>query len=291
MSVTFQFPMSDAPCEKTEEITVVARCRGKWLLLLRAGALGLLRGAVSMDPDVEIPAWIGEVFCAEAQSLTFIEEYECEGVRGALYLADLPDACELPESVHAVLLLPAEVREEDRMLFSRVQYRLNLRTSAQELWDVLDGDRRPTGRTHPRGIPLPEGEYHTVVLILLQNAKGEYLITRRAPNKGFPNMWEFTGGSALAGDDSRSAAVREVLEETGIVLDPAKGRLLSTERRNDCFMDLWHFDCDFDLSAVTLQEGETTTARAATREEIVQMERDGEFIPFTWELKNYMGNN
>ncbi|MBR5797799.1 MAG: NUDIX domain-containing protein, partial [Clostridia bacterium] len=76
----------------------------------------------------------------------------------------------------------------------------------------MDENRRPTGRTHLRGVPLPTGDYHLVVLVLLQNDQGECLITRRAPNKGYPNMWEFTGGSALAGDDSLHAALREAKE-------------------------------------------------------------------------------
>ena len=37
--------------------------------------------------------------------------------------------------------------------------------------------------------------------------------------------WETTGGSALAGDDSLTAALRETKEELGIDLDPQKGVL------------------------------------------------------------------
>ena len=206
---------------------------------------------------------------------------------GMLFLARVRARGELPKDseigeVMATHLLPQELTYPDIQpkLFSRVQYRLNISTSARELWDVLDGHRQPTGRTHPRGVPLPEGDYHLVVLVLLQNDKGEFLITRRAPNKGYPNMWEFTGGSALAGDDSLYAALREMREETGIELDPACGRVVATEQWSDSFCDIWLFRQNFDPSAVVLQEGETTAAMAASREQILQMEREGEFIPF-----------
>ncbi len=211
---------------------------------------------------------------------------------GMLFLARVKTRGELPANseireVKAVHLLPQALTYPDiqRRLFARVQYRLNINTNARELWDVLDAHRQPTGRTHPRGVPLPQGDYHLVVLVLLQNDMGEFLITRRAPNKGYPNMWEFTGGSALAGDDSLHAALREMREETGIALDPTCGRVVASERWSDSFCDIWLFRQNFDPSTVVLQEGETTAAKCASREQILAMDREGEFIPFTPALK------
>jgi 8-oxo-dGTP pyrophosphatase MutT (NUDIX family) len=223
-----------------------------------------------------------------------------DGVKsyGVLYLARvrardvLPKNSEMRE-VKAVHLLPQELTYSDIQpkLFARVQYRLNINTNAKELWDVLDENRRLAGRKHPRGVPLPEGDYHLVVLVLLQNDNGEILITRRAPNKGYPNMWEVTGGSALAGDDSLHAALREMREETGIELDPACGHIVATEQWADSFCDIWLFRQPFDVFSLTLQEGETTAAMAASREEIMRMEREGEFVPFTPALRSLIEQN
>ena len=211
---------------------------------------------------------------------------------GMLFLARVKTRGTLPQNsemaeVKATHLLPRELTYPDIQpkLFSRVQYRLNIKTGAQELWDVMDEHRQPKGYTHPRGVPLPEGDYHLIVLVLVQNDRGDVLITRRAPNKGYPNMWEVTGGSALAGDDSLQAALREAKEETGIALDPACGRIVATEQWSDSFCDIWLFRQNFDVSAVTLQEGETTAAMAAPIEQILQMERAGEFVPFTPALR------
>jgi 8-oxo-dGTP diphosphatase len=229
--------------------------------------------------------------------LTPVEVYSVtreDGVTsyGMLFLARVKARGELPvnsemQKVKAVHLLPQELTYPDIQpkLFSRAQYRLNINANAQEKWDVLDEHRQPTGRTHPRGVPLPQGDYHLVVLVLLQNDNGELLITRRAPTKGYPNMWEVTGGSALAGDDSLHAALREMREETGIELDPACGRVVASEQWSDSFCDVWLFRQNFDPSTVILQEGETTAAMAASREQILQMEREGEFIPFRPALK------
>jgi 8-oxo-dGTP pyrophosphatase MutT (NUDIX family) len=229
--------------------------------------------------------------------LTPVEVYSVtreDGVTsyGMLFLARVKVRGELPansemQKVKAVHLLPQELTYPDIQseLFSRAQYRLNINANAHEKWDVLDEHRQLTGRQHPRGVPLPEGDYHLVVLVLLQNDKGELLITRRAPTKGYPNMWEVTGGSALAGDDSLHAALREMREETGIELDPVAGRVVATEKWSDSFCDVWLFRQNFDPSAVILQEGETTAAMAASREQILQMEREGKFVPFTPALR------
>ena len=90
-----------------------------------------------------------------------------------------------------------------------------------ELWDLYDRDRTPTGEVHQRGKPVPAGRYHLVVHVVIFNSRGEMLIQQRQPFKeGWPNLWDVTvGGSAVAGDTSRTAAQRETLEELGLVID------------------------------------------------------------------------
>ncbi|MBP3701418.1 MAG: NUDIX domain-containing protein [Lachnospiraceae bacterium] len=167
-------------------------------------------------------------------------------------------------------------------LHLQIQLWINFQSHAGELWDVYDEERNLTGRTHRRGDPLKPGERHLVVHIWLRNAEGKFLLTKRAPTKGYPNMWECTGGSALAGDDSLTAAIREVQEETGLTVLPEHGRCLYTYPIRNNFTDVWLFSTTADLSEVVLQEGETTDAMYATREEIMQMYRDGILVPFPY---------
>ena len=83
-----------------------------------------------------------------------------------------------------------------------------------ELWDLYDNDRRPLGRTHQRGLPVPPGAYHLAVIVVILNPKGEVLLTRRAPEKdACPGWWENTGGSVLAG----VAAVAAELAPTAMI--------------------------------------------------------------------------
>jgi len=152
-----------------------------------------------------------------------------------------------------------------------------------ELWDILDKNGNVTGRVHERGKPMVEGEYHLEVSVWIQNDNGEYLISQRSPNKTFPNMWECTGGNAVAGDDSLTAALREVKEELGVILEPRNGRII--QHRLPCssvgcngLIDVWLFLHNADISTVFLAPDETCDAMWASRDEINRMIDDGTFI-------------
>lgn len=138
-----------------------------------------------------------------------------------------------------------------------------------ELWDLFDSRRRPLGRTHPRGTPCPPGEYHLVVSIWTVDSKGNILLTLRDPAKeSYPNTWENTGGSALAGETSRKAAVRELMEETGIEASEDSLILLGMQMARDTFVDHYMLRRDISVLEVRLQPGETADARWVTLDEL-----------------------
>ena len=206
---------------------------------------------------------------------------------GMLYFAQIHILGSLPaeyEMAEILLsdLLPEQLTYPDIQpeLFLRVQGWLNIQSNTGELWDVYDKNRNRTGKLHRRGDCLQPGEYHLVIHVWMMNSKGEFLLTKRAPNKGFPNMWESTGGSALAGDDSLTAALREVREETGLVLNPDKGVRLLSDRQEEYFRDVWLFRQDFDLKDVLLQPGETTDKQYANADRIGELLSAGEFVPY-----------
>ena len=99
-----------------------------------------------------------------------------------------------------------------------------------ELFDLYDDERKFTGETIERGKPLPKNRYHLVIHICIFNSEGKMLIQQRQPfKKGFPDKWDVTvGGSAVAGENSRQAASRELLEELGIRHDFSHDRPMLT---------------------------------------------------------------
>lgn len=151
-----------------------------------------------------------------------------------------------------------------------------------ELWDLYDRDRIRTGETHVRGMEVPEGRYHMVVHVVIFNTRGEMLIQQRQPFKeGWPNLWDVTvGGSAVAGDSSRTAAEREVMEEIGLALDLSGERPKLTTHFSCGFDDIYTVVKDVDLMALRLQESEVQAVRWADEAEILRMIADGRFIPY-----------
>ena len=198
-------------------------------------------------------------------------------------LGSIPDSSEIAE-IEMFDVMPKELTypQIQPALYSYIQGWLNTQSNADELWDVYDSERRLTGRLHRRGDDLPEGDYHLVVHVWMKNSRGEYLITKRSPNKGYPNMWETTGGSALAGDDSLTAALREVHEETGLTLDPSRGKRIFELITRDTFVDVWLFFQDFSLDDIVLQEGETCGARYADSDELRALSERGELVPYRY---------
>ena len=152
-----------------------------------------------------------------------------------------------------------------------------------ELWDILDENGNATGRLHERGKPMSNGEYHLEVNVWIENDNGEYLISQRSKNKTFPNMWECTGGSAVAGDDSLTTALKEVKEELGIILEPLNGRLIHHRLPCDTvgchgLIDVWLFRQNVDISTITLDPDEVSNAMWESRDEINRMIDEGTFI-------------
>ena len=83
--------------------------------------------------------------------------------------------------------------------------------------DVYDENRNLTGKVHRRGTHWEEGEYGLVACVWVYDGYGHVLLTRRAKGKSYAGTWENSGGAVKAGEDSLSAIVRELREETGAV--------------------------------------------------------------------------
>lgn len=156
-----------------------------------------------------------------------------------------------------------------------------------EKWDLYTKYREKTGGEHIRGNGrLPDGYYHLVVHVWIQNSKGEYLISQRAANRPtYPLMWECVGGSVIKGEDSITGAIREVKEEVGIELSPDQGKLLFTKIRGemkkrtfDDIVDVWLFRYDGELMLEEATTDEVADCKWMTKKEIRELYDRGEFV-------------
>ena len=149
-----------------------------------------------------------------------------------------------------------------------------------ELWDILDENAKPTGRLIDRRDRLGKGEYHLVVHIWVDNGHGLYLIQRRSTRLGFcPGMWAPSGGSAITGETSLQAAMRELSEEMGITAPAESFRLVGRQRRNHAFRDLWQITVSC-CTQTHCQPEEVECAAWRSRCDIMSMVERGEFINY-----------
>lgn len=147
-----------------------------------------------------------------------------------------------------------------------------------EHWDLFDRNGTPLGRTIQRGDRLHVGEYHKVVHIWVVNSVDRVLIQRRSKHRMLmPNVWAVTSGSVIAGEDSLTAARRELSEELGIHLPETEFELLGRLVRRSSLCDVWLVRRDIAVPDMCLQHEEVSQARWVTVNQLTEMLRCRQF--------------
>ncbi|MBO5909397.1 MAG: NUDIX domain-containing protein, partial [Clostridia bacterium] len=139
-----------------------------------------------------------------------------------------------------------------------------------EIWDIMNEEGKVTGRTAVRGkTTLRPGEYHLVVHIWVVSSYGNLLIQRRSEKRRLmPGEWAATGGSAVSGESSLSAAARELREELGIGAIKGILKLAGRLKRRNSLLDVWFIRCDADISRLRLQKSEVAEVKWVTPGEL-----------------------
>ncbi len=143
-----------------------------------------------------------------------------------------------------------------------------------ELIDIYNQDKQPTGKQVDREKNrLQPGEYMLYALALIQNDKGQFLLTQRSRDKKWAaGWWEVPGGAAKAGENSFTAMRREVWEETGIDLQTPDDKPIYSYRNDDpetgdyYFCDIYLCRQNFGASDIRLQNKETIDYQIASLE-------------------------
>ena len=149
-----------------------------------------------------------------------------------------------------------------------------------EYRDIYNEKKERTGKIIAKDTPRLPGERILCVGCWVVNHAHEIFITKRSPTKRFaPNLWENTGGHAMAGEDGPTAILRELKEETGILASLADLIFLSERMESAIFTEDYVIVKDFPLEDVVLQEGETCDAMWVSIEKWESMLKSGEIAP------------
>lgn len=130
----------------------------------------------------------------------------------------------------------------------------------EELLDVLDDNGIKTGIILLRSEVHKKGLWHRIIVVAIINEKNEILIQQRSHNKDKnPDMWDISvTGHLSAGQDSLTAATREISEEVSVSLgysvEVKDFRFMFSFRKEEKVSDN-HLDRQFYDFFILRQEG------------------------------------
>ena len=146
-----------------------------------------------------------------------------------------------------------------------------------ELRDLYDENKNLTGETIYKGEEIPDGKFLLVVVVWMQNDKGELLMQQRSFNKETaPGKWATTGGHPKAGENSVEGIVTEIKEEIGITVNKEDLKLISTIEQEQNIVDIYYMKANYCISEMTLQEDEVEKVEWMSLDKIEELIEKGE---------------
>lgn len=143
-----------------------------------------------------------------------------------------------------------------------------------ELRDLYDKNSIKTDKTYHKGEAIPDGYYPMVVMAVIKNSKGEFLMQKRIKSKG--GDWGVTGGHPKANETPLEGIVTEVKEELG--LDFSKEEFILYDfgcDGKDCYK-MYFVNKDIDIKDIKIQKEELTEVRWFSMDELKNMVRTKE---------------
>lgn len=162
-----------------------------------------------------------------------------------------------------------------------------------ELRDLYDINSNKTNKTYRKGDLIPKGYYPMVVMVVIRNSNGEFLMQKRVESKG--GNWGVTGGHPKSGETPIEGIITEVKEELG--LDFSKENFIEYDSGcdgKDCYK-MYFVTKDININDITIQQEELSKVRWFTMDELKGMVNSGELnedqIACFNKVCNYLNNN
>ncbi len=139
----------------------------------------------------------------------------------------------------------------------------------RELRDLYDKYGNKTDRTYHKGEIIPYGYYPMVVMVVIRNSEGKFLMQKRSISKG--GDWGVTGGHPKSGETPLEGIITEVKEELG--LDFTNEEFIEYDSGcdgKDCYK-MYYVNKDIEIENITIQEDELSEVRWFTMDELKHM--------------------
>ena len=160
----------------------------------------------------------------------------------------------------------------------------------REKRDLYDINSNKTNLTYYKGDKIPQGYYPMVVMIAIQNSRGEFLMQKRVASKG--GDYGVTGGHPKSGENPYEGILTEVREELGIdirgneIIEFASGC-----DGKECYK-MYYTMIDLDLSKLQIQQEELSEVKWFSLDELKQMVQNNilnhDQIDFFIKCENYI---
>lgn len=139
----------------------------------------------------------------------------------------------------------------------------------REKRDLYNSKLELTDKTYFKGDKIPEGYYPMVVMVVIRNSKGEFLMQKRVETKG--GDWGVTGGHPKSGETPIEGIISEVKEELG--LDFSKENFIEYDYGCDGkdWYRMYFVNKDVDIKDIKVQEEELSEVRWFSMEEMKHM--------------------
>ena len=146
-----------------------------------------------------------------------------------------------------------------------------------ELLNVYDNDGNLIDRVVPRGdksVILSDNEHIGVVVVFIENSKGEFLMQKTSVEKG--SEYSSTGGHVDAGETHLTSILREIKEEIGIQVEENELEYLGFLLYDKPIRFMYYLKKDINVEDIVTQEEEVDFVKYMSVSEIQDIIDKGE---------------
>ena len=125
-------------------------------------------------------------------------------------------------------------------------------------------------------LTLTGNKYFMIILLFIENEKGEFLLQRTNPITRDGKI-ATTGGHVTFGDDGLKTTIKEANEELGLTFKPEDLTYIDTVVFKQCYLEIYYTNKPINMDEIKLQEEEVESVDWYTIDEINEMIETGNF--------------